>query len=112
MAGKAGSSGGSYGVGKRIKLAYARAIVDAIHSGVLTLAKTQQDPIFGFEVLTECHGVPSDILNPKSTWADKTAYDETAKRLAGLFRNNLCSKADGISPWILLRSRTCGPAVS
>src|SRR5271166_1209690 len=43
-----GWSGGPYGVGRRIKLANTRAIVDAIHSGALVNAKTQRDPIFGF----------------------------------------------------------------
>ena len=62
-----GWSGGAYGVGKRIKLSITRAIVDAIHTGALTTAETQWDPVFGFEVLTECPGVPADILNPKST---------------------------------------------
>lgn len=53
-----GWSGGAYGVGKRIKLANTRAIVDAIHSGKLVKSETQKDPIFGFEVITECPNVP------------------------------------------------------
>jgi len=92
-----GWSGGAYGVGKRIKLSNTRAIVDAIHSGALTTAKTQRDPVFGFEVLTECPGVPADILNPKSTWSDKAAFDRTATKLAGLFRNNFIKYESGVS---------------
>src|SRR5215471_5654796 len=92
-----GWSGGSYGIGKRIKLANTRAIVDAIHSGAPTTATTQRDQVFGFEVLTECPGVPFDILNPKSTWSDKSAFDETAKKLAGLFRNNFTKYESGVS---------------
>src|SRR6478752_1998428 len=49
-----GWSGGSYGVGARVKLKHTRAIIDAIHSGTLAAAKTERDPVFGFEVVTEC----------------------------------------------------------
>ncbi|MBX7245662.1 MAG: phosphoenolpyruvate carboxykinase (ATP) [Candidatus Sumerlaeaceae bacterium] len=101
-----GWSGGAYGVGHRIKLANTRAIIDAIHSGALANAKTQKDPIFGFEVVTECPGVPSEILIPKYAWPDKAAYDETAKKLSGLFQKNFKHYADGTSEEI----RNAGPA--
>src|SRR4029079_19760665 len=83
-----GWNGGAYGVGKRISLKNTRAIIDAIHSGALAKAKTERDPIFGFDVVTEVPGVPSEILLPRSSWADKAAYEATAKKLAGLFNNN------------------------
>jgi phosphoenolpyruvate carboxykinase (ATP) len=93
-----GWSGGAFGVGKRIKLAYTRAIVNAIHSGALAKAKTKKDPVFGFEVITECPGVPSEILDPRNTWADKAAYDAAAKKLAGLFHENFKTYEGGVSP--------------
>jgi phosphoenolpyruvate carboxykinase (ATP) len=71
-----------------MKLAITRAIIDAIHSGELAKAPTKTDPTFGFEVLTACPNVPDEILWPRNTWADKAAYDATAKKLAGLFRDN------------------------
>ena len=83
-----GWSGGSYGVGKRIKLTYTRAIVDAIHSGTLTNAPMMLEPMFGLKVVTECPGVPSELLQPRETWANKTAYEATAKKLARLFIEN------------------------
>jgi phosphoenolpyruvate carboxykinase (ATP) len=83
-----GWSGGGFGVGARIKLKFTRAIIDAIHSGELAKAATQEDPIFGVSVPTSCPGVPSEILAPRNTWADKALYDEKAKKLAGLFREN------------------------
>lgn len=83
-----GWSGGPYGVGKRMKLAYTRAIIDAIHNGTLADAPTATDPIFGLHPVVEVPGVPREILLPRETWADKAAYDATATRLAGLFRQN------------------------
>jgi phosphoenolpyruvate carboxykinase (ATP) len=83
-----GWSGGGHGVGKRIKLAHTRAILDAIHAGALAGASTKRDPVFGFEVVTACPGVPTDILWPRDTWADKAAYDAAARKLAGLFIDN------------------------
>ena len=66
-----------------MKLKLTRAIIDAIHSGELAKAKTEQDPVFGFAVPTACPGVPAEILIPRNTWADKASYDATAKKLAG-----------------------------
>ncbi|MED6108590.1 Protein kinase C-like 1 [Stylosanthes scabra] len=83
-----GWSGGSYGSGSRIKLAYTRKIIDAIHSGSLLNAKYKKTEIFGFEIPTEVQGVPSEILDPVNAWADKNAYKETLLKLAGLFKNN------------------------
>ena len=89
-----GWTGGSYGTGSRIKLAYTRAIIDAIHSGELAKSPTQAEPIFGLSIPTACPGVPSEILSPKCSWNDKEAYDATAKKLAELFRKNFENYAD------------------
>jgi phosphoenolpyruvate carboxykinase (ATP) len=83
-----GWSGGSHGIGKRIKLAHTRTIIDAIHSGALADAKTQRDPSFGFQVVAACPGVPAEILWPRDTWTDQAAYDAAAKKLARLFIEN------------------------
>jgi phosphoenolpyruvate carboxykinase (ATP) len=92
-----GWSGGAYGVGKRIKLAHTRAIIEAIHSGALAAAKTQRDPVFGFAVVTECPNVPEEILLPRNSWTDKSGYDATAKKLAELFRNNFSAYEGSVS---------------
>ena len=60
-----GWGGGGYGMGKRISLKNTRAIIDAIHGGSLAKAKTERDPVFGFDVVTECPNVPSEILSPR-----------------------------------------------
>ena len=83
-----GWSGGAYGEGKRMKLAYTRAIIDAIHAGQLVDAPTTTDPTFGFEIVTACPNVPSEILLPRDTWAHPGDYDASAKQLARLFQAN------------------------
>ncbi|XP_048616878.1 phosphoenolpyruvate carboxykinase (ATP) 2-like isoform X1 [Brassica napus] len=83
-----GWSGGSYGSGSRIKLAYTRKIIDAIHSGSLLNATYQKTEIFGLEIPNEVEGVPSEILEPMNAWEDKVVYKDTLLKLAGLFRNN------------------------
>ena len=83
-----GWSGGAYGVGKRINLAHTRAIIDGIHNGTLAKVRTQPDPFFGFNLVPECLGVPTEILVPRNSWADKTAYDSAAKKLLQLFQDN------------------------
>jgi phosphoenolpyruvate carboxykinase (ATP) len=83
-----GWSGGGYGVGKRIRLAHTRAILDAVHGGALAGARTRRDPLFGFDVVTGCPGVPPEILWPCDTWADPAAYDAAARNLARRFVDN------------------------
>ncbi len=100
-----GWSGGSYGTGARMKLKFTRAIIDAIHSGELAKVATKPDPIFGVAVPESCPGVPSEILWPRNTWADKDGYDKTAKKLASLFAENFKKYADQASDEI----RNAGP---
>ena len=83
-----GWSGGGYGVGKRMNLAYTRAMVGAALSGALDDVPTTADPIFRVAVPATCPDVPSEVLTPKATWSDPAAYDERAKKLAGLFADN------------------------
>ena len=93
-----GWGGGAYGVGQRISLKNTRAIIEAIHDGALAKAPTQRDCVFGFDVITECPNVPKGILRPREAWADKSAYDAAAKKLANLFRENFKTYESGVSP--------------
>ncbi len=43
---------------------------------------------FGIEFPTHCPEVPTEILNPRNTWADKDAYDQKAAYLANAFNKN------------------------
>ncbi len=83
-----GWTGGSYGIGRRIPLAYTRAMVRAVLSGALAGAPMRRDPVFGLLVPRNCPGVPEELLDPRSTWVDPAAYDEQARRLAAMFRSN------------------------
>jgi phosphoenolpyruvate carboxykinase (ATP) len=83
-----GWSGGPYGVGSRMKIAYTRAMVRATLNGSLANIPTQQDPIFGLHVPDSCPGVSAEVLNPRNTWKDKAAYDAKARELAEKFKKN------------------------
>ncbi len=96
-----GWTGGPHGVGSRLSIKHTRAIIDAIHSGELAECPTVEDPLFGLHVPTQCANVPTDVLTPKSTWEDQVAYEETAEKLARLFRENFGQYADGAGQEIL-----------
>lgn len=89
-----GWSGGAYGVGSRIKLKYSRAIINAINSGELATVATVKDERFGFDVVTACTDVPSEILDPINVWEDKAAFAKQADALAAMFVENFAQYAD------------------
>lgn len=96
-----GWSGGPYGIGSRMKLGYTRAMITAALEGKLDNVACEAHPVFGMMMPTVCPEVPAEILNPRNTWADKAAYDEMAKNLAGQFINNFEKYAAGAGQEIL-----------
>ncbi len=96
-----GWTGGSYGVGERFKLKYTRAIIDAILGGDLSDASYERDEVFGLAMPTAVPNVPTEVLNPRNSWEDKAAYDQTASKLAGMFVKNFEKFADQASDEIL-----------
>jgi phosphoenolpyruvate carboxykinase (ATP) len=96
-----GWTGGPYGVGKRMKLSYTRAMITAALEGKLDNVETIMDPIFGVAIPKEVPGVPSEVLIPKNTWEDKAAFDEKARFLADLFIKNFEKYASGVGEEIL-----------
>ncbi|MCH7976884.1 MAG: phosphoenolpyruvate carboxykinase (ATP), partial [Bacteroidetes bacterium] len=83
-----GWTGGPYGTGSRMKLAYTRRMVNAALNGELDNAETITDPFFGLAIPVEIEGVPTEVLNPRSTWDSPDAYDAKARELAGMFADN------------------------
>ena len=96
-----GWSGGPYGIGSRMKLAYTRAMITAALEGKLDNVEFEAHPVFGMMMPKECPNVPSAILNPRNTWADKNAYDEKAVSLGKQFVKNFEKYAAGVSDEIL-----------
>jgi len=80
--------GGPYGVGKRISIKYTRALLSAALNGKLNNVKFTKDPVFGFEVPTQCPDVPADVLDPAGSWSNKKEYDKRYRDLAARFIEN------------------------
>jgi len=95
------SGGAQDGKGKRMKIAYTRALINAVLDGKLKDVATESEPFFGLQIPTSCPGVPNEILNTRNTWDDKEAYDAQAKKLAGMFVKNFEQYADQVTPEIL-----------
>ncbi|HZC18167.1 MAG TPA: phosphoenolpyruvate carboxykinase (ATP), partial [Rubrobacteraceae bacterium] len=96
-----GWSGGPYGVGSRMDIDATRAMVRAAVEGKLDGVETWEHPIFGLHVPKEVPDVPSHVLDPGSTWDDKEAYDEQARKLAGLFAENFKKFEDEVDEEVL-----------
>ena len=96
-----GWTGGAYGTGHRMKLGYTRAMITAALTGKLDEVKFRPHPVFGVQVPGAVPGVPSEILDPRHTWADKAAYDKTANELAEKFVANFKKYADFANEEIL-----------
>ncbi len=86
-----GWTGGPYGVGTRMKLKYTRAMINAVLNGDLGLYSYDAyhiHSVFGVAQPRECPGVPTEVLSPRTTWADDEAYYTTAFKLTNAFREN------------------------
>ena len=90
-----------------MRIQFTRAIVHAILDGKLTHSAANPDPIFGIGIPASCPGVPSEILFPRSTWADPAAYDQRARDLARSFQENFKQFASGLEPAVI----AAGPKV-
>jgi phosphoenolpyruvate carboxykinase (ATP) len=96
-----GWSGGPYGIGSRMSLKYTRALITAALNGELDKVEYVDHVVFGVAKPQTCPGVPAEILNPRNTWADKSAYDKQANALAEAFLKNFEKYADYANEEIL-----------
>jgi phosphoenolpyruvate carboxykinase (ATP) len=93
-----GWSGGPYGTGKRMKISYTRAMINAALSGALDNVKFEKDAMFNLDVPVSCPDVPADVLKPRATWADPAAYDAQAAKLAKMFVDNFKNFEADVTP--------------
>jgi phosphoenolpyruvate carboxykinase (ATP) len=100
-----GWTGGPYGTGHRIDLGTTRAIVDAVLDGSIEESEFTHNELFNLDVPLTCPGVESQILDPKLTWVDEDAYDETAVKLARMFVDNFDKRFSDVNDEI----REAGP---
>ncbi len=101
-----GWSGGPYGVGKRMKLAYTRAMITAALEGKLDKVEYVAHKTFGMMMPVECPNVPSELLSPRYAWTDEHEYDKKAKELAAMFIKNFEKYASGVDQEILAAAPT------
>ena len=96
-----GWTGGTYGVGSRMPIKATRGLLTAALDGSLKDVEFRTDPNFGFQVPVAVEGIDSSILDPRSTWADKDAYDALASRLTGMFAENFAKFEDYVDGSVL-----------
>ncbi len=93
-----GWSGGPYGTGHRMKIAYTRAMIAAALSGALDHVAYEKDLLFNLDVPAACPGVPSDVLKPRNTWTKPAEYDAQAAKLAKMFADNFKAFEADVTP--------------
>ena len=91
-----GWTGGKYGIGHRMPIRVTRTLLNAALDGSLNDAQFRTDPNFGFQVPVSVPGVDAHILDPRATWVDKAAYDQTAAGLVAQFVANFAQFAEHV----------------
>ncbi len=92
-----GWTGGPYGVGKRMKLPYTRAMLNAALDGKLDNVEYTTGSVFGLRIPNSCPDVPAEVLIPENTWTDQAAYQTKNAELAQRFKENF-KKFKGVPP--------------
>jgi len=95
-----GWTGGAYGTGHRMPIKATRGLLNAALDGSLNTANFREDPLFGFMVPVSVPGVDDDILDPRSTWTDKAAYDAQAAKLVSMFLENFRKFEDNVASYV------------
>ncbi|MGL4609062.1 MAG: phosphoenolpyruvate carboxykinase (ATP), partial [Trueperaceae bacterium] len=92
-----GWTGGPYGVGQRMPISYTRGMINAALEHRLDNVTFDNNNVFGLAIPKVCPGVPVEVLNPRSTWQDKNAYDKQARKVAEMFVENFKKFAPTVS---------------
>ncbi|QRN83834.1 phosphoenolpyruvate carboxykinase (ATP) [Chloroflexota bacterium] len=89
-----GWTGGDFHSGYRMPLPHTRSMVSwALSNPEVSF---HQDSVFGLSVPDEIPGVPSELLYPERTWADKEKFSEVSHQLKRKFEENF-KRFDGES---------------
>jgi len=83
-----GWTGGPFGIGRRIRISYSRALLNAALNGDLSDTEFRTDPVFGFKIPKTCDDIPSNVLNPVEAWPSEAVYMEKYRQLAIRFIDN------------------------
>jgi phosphoenolpyruvate carboxykinase (ATP) len=97
-----GWSGGPFGTGERMSLRHTRAMLHAALEGELADVPFRRHAEFGLMIPEACPGVPGEILDPKSTWADPNAYVSMAQDVAQRFEDNFARFAPHVGDEVKL----------
>ena len=100
-----GWTGGPYGTGRRMKIAYTRAMIRSILNGSLATTSYETDSVFNLDIPTSCPDVPADVLHPRRTWSNGDEYDAQAAKLAKMFAENFKNFEADVTPGV----RAAGP---
>ena len=73
---------------KRISIKFTRQMISSILNGRIQNSDYSTDPVFNLDIPISIEGIPSDVLNPRNSWTDKSVYDSKASDLSKLFKEN------------------------
>jgi phosphoenolpyruvate carboxykinase (ATP) len=90
-----------------MKIAFTRAMIASVLAGQLDGVAYARHPVFNLDMPVSCPGVPPEVLNPRSTWPDPSAYDRQASQLARMFADNFKTFESNVSAEV----RSAGPQV-
>ncbi len=96
-----GLTGGPHGVGSRFKISHTREIITSILNGDIDKSEFVQDEIFGFGIPKTLGNIPSNVIHPQESWADKAAYKAQLTQLAENFKANFKKYEEGTDAEII-----------
>jgi phosphoenolpyruvate carboxykinase (ATP) len=79
-----------------MSIRHTRSLLRAALDGSLARARFRKERFFGLSIPEQMPGVPSDVLDPRGSWSDKSAYDRMAKELVERFEKNFAGFEAGV----------------